>query len=98
MANQDKQNIVETVVDAQKKAMDTIVENTKKFTNGNNIMNDTIEKGNEWFKNWMDSQKNFFSKASAQAEKSTENAKENANKMNEFYENWFNTQMGWAKQ
>lgn len=98
MANQDKQNIVETVVDAQKKAMDTIIENTKKFTNGNNMMNETIEKGSEWYKNLLENQKNIFSQATSKAEKTTESAKESASKMNEFYENWFSTQMGWAKK
>lgn len=98
MANQDKQNIVDSVVEAQKKAMDTIIENTKKFSNGNNMVNETFEKGTEWYKNLLENQKNMFSQATNKAEKTTETAKENTSKMNEFYENWFSTQMAWAKQ
>jgi hypothetical protein len=98
MANQDKQNIVETMLDTQKQILDTVVENTKKFTNDNHMVNETIEKGNEWFKKWMETQKTFFTKATDQAEKTTETAKESASKMNEFYEKWFSTEMNWAKQ
>src|SRR5690606_20876329 len=35
---------------------------------------------------------------SSKAEAATENVKENASKMNEFYENWMNTQANWSKQ
>jgi polyhydroxyalkanoate synthesis regulator phasin len=98
MANQDSKNFVENIVSAQKQAMDTVVENTQKLTNGNTMLNDTIQKGSEWYKNWLDNQKNIFSKTADKATEATETAKGNAEQMNEFYQNWFNTQMGWAKQ
>lgn len=37
-------NFFESLVDAQKQAVETMVETTKKFSNGNAIVNDTIEK------------------------------------------------------
>lgn len=98
MANQDSKNFVESVLDAQKQAVDTVVENTKKFTNGNAMVNDTVAKGSEWYKNWLDTQKNVFSTTSEKANNATATAHDNMGKMNEFYQNWFNTQMGWAKQ
>ncbi len=98
MANQDSKNFVESVLDAQKQAVDTVVENTKKFTNGNAMVNDTVAKGSEWYKNWLDTQKNVFSTTSEKANNATATAQDNMGKMNEFYQNWFNTQMGWAKQ
>lgn len=60
MANQDSKNFVESVMDAQKQAVETVVENTKKLTNGNAMVNDTIAKGSEWYKNWLDTRKMFF--------------------------------------
>ncbi len=99
-------NLVENILDTQKKVLDNVVESTKKFTAGNNPLTETIEKGNEWYKNWLDTQKNFFTKATGAAT-STENgktktdgakAKETTAAGNEFLENWLNTQATWAKQ
>lgn len=98
MANQNTNNIVDSVVDAQKKAVDTMVENTKKFANGNNLVNETVQKGSEWYKNWLDNQNSFFKTTSSKAEAATETAKENASQMNEFYQNWMNSQAAWSKQ
>lgn len=98
MTSQDSKNFVESLVSAQKEAVDTMVENTKKFTNGNAMVNDTVQKGSDFYKNWLDGQKSVFSQASDKTANATSNAQDNMSKMNEFYQNWFNTQMGWAKQ
>jgi polyhydroxyalkanoate synthase subunit PhaE len=98
MANQDNKNFFENVVSAQKQVVDTMVENTKKVANGNTMVNDTVEKGSEWYKNWLDNQKNIFSKTTDRATNATETVKDSASKMNEFYQGWFNTQMNSAKQ
>lgn len=97
MTNQDN-NFVNTIVDAQKEAVDTLVENTKKFTNGNAMVNETMQKGSEWYKNWLDSQKNIFSKATENTAGMNSNMQNSMNQMNEFYQNWFNMQANWAKQ
>ncbi|MES2703308.1 MAG: poly(R)-hydroxyalkanoic acid synthase subunit PhaE [Bacteroidota bacterium] len=98
MAKQDTTNFVENMFNTQKQAVDSMAENTKKFTNGNNLLNETIEKGNDWYKNWLETQKNLFTKTADKAADATEKAKENTSKMNDFYENWFGTQMNWTKQ
>lgn len=98
MANQDNKNFVDSMLDTQKQMVDTMVENTKKFTNGNAMANDTVQKGSEWYKNWLDGQKSVFSQTADKAGNMTGNMQENMTKMNEFYQNWFNTQMNWAKQ
>lgn len=97
MANQDN-NFVNSIVDAQKQAVDTMVENTKKLTNGNAVVNETVQKGTEWYKNWLDSQKNIFTKATEGTANMGGNMQHNVSQMNEFYQNWYNTQMNWAKQ
>lgn len=98
MASQNNKNFVDTMVETQKKAVDTLAENTKKFANGNTLVNETVQKGSEWYKNWLDNQKNIFTKASEKGSNLNENIQKNTTQMNEFYQNWFNTQMNQAKQ
>jgi len=98
MANQDTKNFMDSIVDAQKQVVDSMVENTKKFTSGNAMVNDTLHKGSEWYKNWLDNQKSTIAQTAEKAANMNDNAQQNAGKMNEFYQNWFNTQMNWAKQ
>jgi len=98
MANNESNNIMENIVNAQKQVVDTIVESTKKVTNGNSVVNETIQKGTDWYKNWLEDQKNIFSKTTEKATTATATAKEGASKMGDFYQNWFGTQMNWAKQ
>lgn len=98
MANKDSKNFVETMVDAQKQMLETVTEQSKKFANGNNVVKETVEKGSEWYKNWLDSQNNIFTTAKEKATNMTSNGQDNMSKMNEFYQGWFNTQMNWAKQ
>jgi poly[(R)-3-hydroxyalkanoate] polymerase subunit PhaE len=97
MAHQDN-SIVDSIVDTQKKVLDTIVENTKKFSSGNHVVSDSIDKGTEWYKNWLEDQKNIFTKTTEKVAGTTETVKESASKVNEFAENWYKTQMDSAKQ
>jgi hypothetical protein len=98
MANQDNKNFVNNIVDAQKQAVDAMADNTKKFTNGNTVVNETVQKSSEWYKNWLDTQKNIFTKATENTPDMTGNMQQGMNQMNEFYKNWFNNQMNQAKQ
>ena len=98
MAFQDSKNLVDTLLDTQKKVVENVVESSKKLTNGNNLLNETIEKGSDWYKNWLETQKNLFNKTTAQAETTTETVKDSTSKMNDFYQNWMNTQNAFAKQ
>jgi len=95
-------NLVENIVDTQKKVSDTVTENTKKLTGGNGLLNETIEKGNEWYKNWLETQKSFLNKATNTAEEVKANAESKVNEAatsaSHFLENWLNTQATWAKQ
>lgn len=87
-------NFVDILVDAQKQAVDSVLENTKKFANGNTIISENAQKGTDWYKNWLDSQKKFFN----QATEKTSNMQQQFNQNNEFFQNWYNTQTNWAKQ
>jgi len=100
-------NLADSILDTQKKVLDNVVENTKKFTTGNTALNETIEKGSDWYKNWLESQKTLFTKAAGFAtgaaegtDHKAEHKSENGHgaKSNEFLEQWMNTQANWAKQ
>jgi len=98
MANKDSKNFVDTIVEAQKQMMDNVTEQTKKFANGNNIVKETVEKGSEWYKNWLEGQNNIYTSAKEKAADMTGKTQENTDKMTEFYQNWMNNQMEMAKQ
>jgi len=88
----------DTIIDAQKKVVESVTENAKKMANGNNFINETIDKSSEWYKNWLEGQKNFFKKTTETGANATESVKENASKMNEFFQNWMTMQNNWTKQ
>jgi hypothetical protein len=98
MANQDNKSFVDTMVDAQKEIVNSVVENTRKFTNGNAAVNETVAKGTEWYNNWLENQKNVFGQTTAKATDAVNNVQDNTQRMNEFYQNWYNTQLNTAKQ
>ncbi len=98
MANQDNKSFVDSIVNAQKQAVDAVVENTRKFANGNNLVNDTVQKGSEWYKNWLDNQTNIYTQATEKTANMTGDVKDRVSQMNEFYQNWFKAQTNWAKQ
>ncbi|RYG03540.1 MAG: hypothetical protein EOO02_08180 [Chitinophagaceae bacterium] len=98
MNNQDNKSFVDSIVDAQKQAVETMVENTKKLANGNPVVTETVQKGTEWYKNWLDNQKNIFTKTTEKTADMTGNMQNNMNQVQEFYQNWLNTQTSMAKQ
>ncbi len=97
MAQDNTTTFMDSMVEAQKNLVNSAIENTKKFTNGNALLNDTIEKGNEWYNNWMENQKSFFTQTTDKATETANTAKNNASNMTEFFQNWYNTQMAFGK-
>ncbi len=99
MANKtnSSSNFFETLVDAQQKAFDTMVENTKKLTNGNPIVNEAIEKGTEMYKKTVDATKETMDKLNEQASNVQSQTSNNSEKVNEYFNNWKNQQVEWAK-
>lgn len=97
MATKNTTGFMDSLLEVQKNLVSSAVENTKKFTNGNTILNENIEKGSEWYNNWMDNQKKFFGQSSDKATEAAETAKTNANSMAEFFQNWYNTQVNFGK-
>lgn len=91
-------DFVSSILDAQKNMVDTMVENTKKMTNGNSFVNEAIERSTETYNQWMNQQKEAVDTMTQKVESSTETIKENASKVQEGAKNWFDMQVGLAKQ
>ncbi len=95
---QDPKALVDTMLDAQKGIVDTMVENTKRFAGSNTALNETVEKGSEWYKNWLEGQKAFFGQTTQKATEATEAVKETADKAKETFQNWMGHSNAWGRQ
>ena len=96
--NQESKNIIDTMMDTQKGMADKMVENTKQFAAGNPAIAETMEKGSDWYKNWLDSQKSFFESAAQKATSATDSLKENTEKAQDSYKNMMDHQAAWSRQ
>lgn len=104
MANKTntQKNFFETVLDAQQQAVDTMVENTKKFTNGNSLINETLDKSSDFYKKSVDqvvnNTKTVFEKVNGQANTVKDEATHTTEFMNDYLKNWYTQQTNWANQ
>ena len=98
MANLNGSNLVESMLETQKNMVDQMVENTKKLANGNTLVNETINKGSEWYKNWLENQKKVMSATAEKAQELGNNLQQNAGKVTDFYKNMQGNQNGAAQQ
>ncbi len=98
MATQNSKNFVTSLLDAQKQMVDNLVESSKKMTNGNNLMSDTLEKGTEAYNKWVEDQKTAFSDVAQKAEDIAGTAKEKISKATAYNQDWLNNQVNWTKQ
>lgn len=83
----------ESIVDSQKRMMDMMNESAQKFQSNESI-NKALENGQEFFKNWLDQQMNFFSNTQNAGTNATEGS---AKGMNEFFKNWMENQMNFSR-
>lgn len=98
MANLNGSNLMESVLETQKSIVDKMVESTKKLSNGNTLVNETINKGTEWYNNWLENQKKAMGTGTAKAESFGAGAQDNFNKMQNYFQEWQNNQTAAAKQ
>lgn len=100
MANKtnSSKNFFENMLETQQQVVDTLVENTKKMTNGNSMINDSIDKGTEIYKKAISSTKETLDKVTGTANTAKEEVKNNTQKANEFFTNWYNQQTEWAQK
>ena len=93
-----EKNFIETVLEAQQKLVDNVVETTKKATNNNPMVSESIAKGQEMYKNWLEQQRKAFTGSTETAENATATAKDNFEKAGSFYQTWLNNQVEMAKK
>lgn len=100
MANKtnSSKNFFENMLETQQQVMDTLVENTKKITNGNTLINETIDKGTELYKKSLNATKETLEKVTGTANTAKEEVKNTTEKANEYFTNWFQQQTDWTKQ
>ena len=87
---------IDTMIDAQKKAVNNWMDSTKKFQEaftGGKIQSE----GQSIYNEWLEKQMSIFSGTQAEFTK-TNGASENINKPEEFFKNWYNQQAGYIKQ
>lgn len=85
-------------MDAHKNMVDTLVENTRKTAAGNTFVTDAMEKGSEWYKNWLKNQQDTFGKTAEKATEAQNTMKENASQAQNFFQNWYNNQVNMSRQ
>ncbi len=90
--------MVDNLLNTQKSVVDTVLENTKKLASGNTLVSETMEKGSEWYKNWLDSQKSFFGKTTEKMTEATESIKESTDKAKETYQSMMDRQSNMMRQ
>ena len=100
MANKtnSSKNFFENILETQQQVMDTLVENTKKMTNGNALINETIDKSTEFYKKSVSATKETLDKVTGTANTAKEEVKNTTEKANEYFTNWYNQQNSWIQQ
>ncbi len=89
-------NLYNAWVDTQKKMIDTVTESTQKLAN-NEMVGETLEKGSELYKNWLDTQLAFINKQSAKLQDNPTTALQPEN-LTETAKNWMQNQMQLTKE
>lgn len=96
----NSKNLFETMVENQSQALNNWLETTQKMQKAF-LGGQLIEKGSELYNEWINNQMNILSKATNELKDKTMEAGQNATKTfnsEEFYKNWFDTQMNFVKQ
>ena len=95
--NNKSKNLVDLMIETQSNVMDQVVETTKKLTKDIPFVNETLDKGNKFYKDAVQ-------KSSEIVEKTTKTITENSKEMNQnsetaknYFDQWFENQMNWAK-
>lgn len=91
-------HLVDNLLNTQKGIVDTMVENTKKMTSGNTLAAESIEKGSEWYKNWLDNQKSIFGKTAEKMAEAGETLKGSTEKAKDTYQSMMDKQTNMMRQ
>jgi hypothetical protein len=94
----NSKNFFDTMIESQTQTVDTMLGQAKKFSNGNPILNDTIEKGAELYKKGLHTAKENITKLTDETTKMQENLMNQNDNMKSFFNNWKEQQSVWSNQ
>jgi len=94
----NSKNFFDAVLDAQTQTMDTMMDSAKKFTNGNSILNENLEKGAEFFKKGLNTTKETLNNLTAQTQKVQEESTKANGKMADYFQTWKDQQTVMSNQ
>ncbi len=95
--NNKSKNLVDLMMETQSKTMDQVIDTTKKLTKDIPFVNETLDKGHKLYKDAVKTSSEFIEKTSVQMEEKNKEMNENSEKMKNYFEQWFENQMNWAK-
>ena len=95
--NQNNKSFVDLVVETQSSVVDQFVDATKNLTKDVPFVHETLDKGNKMYKDALNTQAEMFEKTSAQFTETNKNMNQNAENVKNFFQQWFENQMNWAK-
>lgn len=89
-------NVVDNLLEAQKKAAEKVAETTKKFY-GENSATSALEKGKDLYNEWLNKQKATFESFQEKTTDSQKKSKETIENSQSYLNNWMEGQMNTAK-
>lgn len=95
--NNNTKSFVDLVVETQSSVVDQFVDATKKLVKDVPFVHETLDKGNQMYKDALHGQAEMFEKTTAQMNETTQNMNQSAENVKNFFQQWFENQMNWAK-
>ncbi len=95
--NNKSKNLVDLMIETQSKTMDQVIDTTKKLTKDIPFVNETLDKGHKLYKDAVKTSTEFIDKTSVSMDEKNKQMNENSEKIKNYFEQWFENQMNWAK-
>jgi len=91
------QGFFDTLVETQAKFVNEAVETTKKLAKDLPIVNETLDKGHKLYQDTVKVQKETIQKTTENFNKTKEEMNQQSTNAQNFFQQWFDNQMNWAK-
>ncbi|MBK9109443.1 MAG: hypothetical protein IPM92_13990 [Saprospiraceae bacterium] len=95
--NNHTKSYVDLVVETQSSVIDQFVDATKKLTKDVPFVHETLDKGNKMYKDALHAQAEMIEKTTSQMNETTDQMKQSNETAKNFFQEWFDNQMNWAK-
>lgn len=95
--NNNPKNFVDLMIESQSNVVDQMIDTTKKLAKDVPFVNETLDKGHQFYKEALKNTSDFVDKTSKSIKETTTSMNENSEKAKNYFEQWFENQMNWAK-